>query len=150
MIYIKKLKMNNLKHKVKRKIQKIAIKYFRFFSLDEQFEHGDFENEGLSICKNLISREDSKLLISPISKKRYIKNDQKRIFIIFEPNRTLTIVNHQYSYTIDLHPKACERLIHIFDNEVESRRSAMEKEIKSNVKHSLSNIYKSLINEETI
>jgi hypothetical protein len=133
--------MKNLKHKIKRKIQKIAIKYFKLFSLDEQFEHGDFENEGLSICKNLISREDSKLLISPISKKRYIKNDQKRIFIIFESNRTLTIVNHQYSYTIDLHPKACE---------VESRRSAMEKEIKSNVKHSLSNIYKSLINEETI
>ena len=74
------------------------------------------------------------MLISPISQKRYIKNDHKRIFIIFEPNRTLTIVNHQYSYTIDLHPKACERLVHIFDNEVENRRSAMELEIKSNVK----------------
>ena len=47
--------MENLKHKVKRKIQKIAIKYLKLFSLDQQFEHGDFENEGLSICKNLIS-----------------------------------------------------------------------------------------------
>lgn len=140
--------MTKYSHKIKRWFQKIAIKYIKLLSPDNQFEHGDFENEGLSICKNLISREDSKLLISPISKKRYIKNDQKKIFIIFELNRTLTIVNHQYSYTIDLHPKACERLIHIFDNEVESRRSAMELEIKSNVKHSLSNIYKTLINEE--
>lgn len=142
--------MKSFKHKIKRQLQKVAIKYIKYFSLDKEFKHGDFENEGLSICKNLISREDSKLLISPISQKRYIKNDHKRIFIIFEPNRTLTIVNHQYSYTIDLHPKACERLIHIFDNEVENRRSAMELEIKSNVKHSLSNIYKSLINEEKI
>lgn len=137
-------------HKIKRWIQKVSIKYHRMFSIDKDFEHGEFENEGLSICKNLISKEESKLLISPISKKRYIKNDDKKIFIIFEPTRTLTIVNHQYSYTIDLHPKACERLIHIFDNEVESRRSAMEMEIKSNVKHSLSNIYKNLINEKNV
>jgi hypothetical protein len=140
--------MKTFKHKIKRWLQKLAIKYLKIFSLDKEFEHGEFENEGLSICKNLISKEESKLLISPISKKRYIKNDDKKIFIIFEPTRTLTIVNHLYSYTIDLHPKACERLIDIFDNEVESRRSAMEMEIKSNVKHSLSSIYKNLINEK--
>jgi hypothetical protein len=44
--------------------------------------------------------------------------------------------------------KSHERLIRMFDMEVEIRRNIMESEIRSNIKHSLSNIYKNLVNEQ--
>jgi hypothetical protein len=44
--------------------------------------------------------------------------------------------------------KSHERLIRMFDMEVEARRSVMEAEIRSNIKHSLTNIYKNLVNEQ--
>jgi len=133
-------------HNFKRFFQKIALKVIRMMDQNNSYEHSEFEKESMSICKNLINKESSKLLISPISKKRYIKNDNKKIFIIIE-SRLLTIVNHNYSYNIELHPKVYDLLTLIFDNEVEKRRQVMENEIKSNVKHSLSNIYNNIINE---
>ncbi len=133
-------------HNFKRFFQKIALKVIRMMDHNNSYEHSEFEKESISICKNLIHKESSKLLISPISKKRYIKNDNKKIFIIIE-SRLLTIVNHNYSYNIELHPKVYDLLTLIFDNEVEKRRQVMENEIKSNVKHSLSNIYNNIINE---
>lgn len=145
---INHLKLINMdfNHKIKRLLQKVALKSIRLLNHDNPSERGEYEKESLSICKNLMNKESSKLLISPISQKRYIKNDEKRIFIIIE-NRLLTIVNHNYSYNIHLHPKSYDRLIIIFDNEVEKRRQIMEDEIRSNVKHSLTNIYNNIINE---
>jgi hypothetical protein len=107
----------------------------------------NFNTESFAICKRLISKRETTLLISPISGKRYIKSDDNQLFIIIE-NYQLTIVNHQYSYNIDIQGKAYERIAQIFDAEVESRREGMEKEIRSNVKHSLSNIYNNLLNEK--
>ena len=49
----------------------------------------------------------------------------------------MTIVNHNYSYNIDIWGRPYEKLAHIFDHEVERRREKMEMEIKSNVKHLL-------------
>jgi len=60
----------------------------------------------------------------------------------------MTIVNHQYSYNIDIAGKSFEKISQVFDAEVEKRRENMEAEIRSNVKHSLSNIYKNLLNEK--
>ena len=60
----------------------------------------------------------------------------------------MTIVNHQYSYHIDIAGKSHERIAQVFDAEVERRREQMEAEIRSNVRHSLSNIYKNLLNEK--
>ena len=88
-------------------------------------------------------KESTVLLISPISGKRYIKSDDKNIFIIIE-HSLMTIVNHSYSYTVDIYGKPFLRLAKLFDQEVEKRRQEMEQEIRSNVKHSLSNIYENL------
>lgn len=87
------------------------------------------------------------MLMSPISGKRYIESDDKQLFIIIEHNQ-ITIVNHQYSYNINLWGKPMERLTKMFDIEVEKRREAMENEIRSNVKHSLSNIFKTIRREQ--
>lgn len=139
--------MKYLKHKFIRFFQKVGIKIIRASNKTDEPKHTEFEFECISICKNLIHKEKSKLLISPISGKRYIKSEDNQIFIIID-NRKITIVNHNYSYNIELNTKAFDRLIRIFDNEVEIRRQIMENEIRSNVKHSLSNIYKNITNEK--
>ena len=107
----------------------------------------NFEVESFAICKRLISKQETTLLISPISGKRYIKSDGNQLFIIIESHQ-MTIVNHQYSYNIDIAGKSFEKISQVFDAEVEKRREQMEADIRSNVKHSLSNIYKNLLNEK--
>ena len=135
-------------HKFRRAIQKMALFLNRLGSRYPNHEKiSDYERESLAICAKLIHDEENVLLLSPISGKRYIKSDKAQVFVIIE-NGLITIVNHQYSYNIDLWGKAMERIIRLFDVEVEKRRTQMENEIRSNVKHSLSNIYKSLVHEK--
>ena len=135
-------------HSIKRFAQRAAIKAIRITDPSKQeLVHSEYETEAFAICRNLINKRETTLLISPISGKRYIKSDDNQLFIIVELDQ-LTIVNHQYSYNIDIKGKAYERISRVFDNEVETRREKMEAEIRSNVKHSLSNIYKNLVNEQ--
>ena len=135
-------------HKFNRFLQRSAIKMIRMMNPDLRDKTKDnFEVESFAICKRLISKQETTLLISPISGKRYIKSDGNQLFIIIESHQ-MTIVNHQYSYNIDIAGKSFEKISQVFDAEVEKRREDMEAEIRSNVKHSLSNIYKSLLNEK--
>ena len=135
-------------HRFKRFFQRTAIKAIRLMNPDISDKSKDnFNAESFAICRRLISKRETILLISPISGKRYIKSDDNQLFIIIESHQ-MTIVNHQYSYNIDIAGKAYERLSQVFDAEVEHRREQMETEIRSNVKHSLSNIYKNLLNEK--
>jgi len=137
------MNLNNMKHKIRRILQLLAIKWLRIFAPRDTREPSAYEKECIAVCKALICQEDSVLLISPISGKRYIKSDDNQIFIIIQASQ-ITIVNHNYSYNIDIWGKALSRIVNMFDLEVEKRRDAMETEIRSNVKHSLSNIHKTL------
>ena len=135
-------------HKAKRFFQLVALKSMKALnsSQKEQETHSEYEKECIAVCKALMHKEDSTLLMSPISGKRYIKSHDDQLFIIIDKQQ-VTIVNHQYSYTIDIWGKPLERIVKNFDVEVEKRREIMETEIRSNVKHSLSNIYNTLSNE---
>jgi hypothetical protein len=135
-------------HGFKRQIQKIGIKVARILDPEKMHngERKDFDGEAFSICRRLIGKEESTLLVSPISGKRYIKSDDRQLYVIIEP-AMVTIVNHAYSYNIPLDGPGYLRIVKSFDNEVERRRELMEAEIRSNVKHSLSQIYKNIINE---
>jgi len=132
-------------HKTKRFFQLVALKSMRLMNAPQKANehHSDYEKECIAVCKALMHKEDSTLLMSPISGKRYIKSHDEQLFIIIDQHQ-VTIVNHQYSYTIDIWGKALERINRNFDVEVEKRREIMEMEIRSNVKHSLSNIFKTL------
>ena len=137
-----------MKHKFIRLFQRVAIKTIRLMNPDiSNGANKDYDVESFAICKRLISKDETTLLISPLSGKRYIKSDDNQLFIIIT-NHQMTIVNHQYSYNIDVAGKSYEKISQVFDAEVERRRELMESEIRSNVKHSLSNIYKSLSNEK--
>jgi len=134
--------------KLKHLFQKIGIKVVKTFGNPDAIgsQMSTYAVEATSICKRLISKEDTVLLLSPISGKRYIKSEDNQLFIIVETNQ-LTLVNHQYSYDIDITGKAHERIARIFDTEVERRREIMEMEIRSNVQKSLRTIYQNLSNE---
>jgi outer membrane cobalamin receptor len=136
-----------MKHKLKRFCQKTALKLFKVVNPKPDISLDEYEKESMAICKELIHQEDSTLLISPISGKRYIESYDSQLFIIIELKQ-LTIVNHQYSYNINIWDKTYNRISNLFDIEVEKRREKMENEIRSNVKHSLSNIYKNLVHEK--
>lgn len=92
------------------------------------------------ICKKLIHHTDSKLTIAPVSNKRYIKNDNKKMFVVIE-NNTIILINHVYSYTVYFEYNDHYRdLIKVFDEVVEKKRNELEMEIKSNIQHSLKRI----------
>ena len=135
-------------HKARRFVQKLALITLKAAkNKTTAQDKSDYERECISVCRALIHKEASVLLLSLISGKRYIKSHDDQLFIIIESN-LITIVNHQYSYNISIWGKPLETIIRMFDIEVEKRREAMEMEIRSNVKHSLANIFKNLSDEK--
>jgi hypothetical protein len=134
-------------HKFKRLSQLLAVKMYRSLNTSENSQSTDFECETLAICRSLIKRADSELLISPLSGKRFIKNANSQIYFIIQDGM-VDIINHTYSYNVRITLKAYQRLVKTFDMEVEARRQLMEDEIRSNVKHSLKSIFKTLSNEK--
>lgn len=135
-------------HKLKRLTQKLGIQIFRMLEPTKyQAPKGEYEVEALAICRKLAGRKSSTLLMSPISGKRYIRSKDNQIHVIID-GHLITIVNHSYSYVIPVEGRSHERLIRMFDLEVEVRREVMESEIRANIKHSLSNIYENLVNEQ--
>jgi hypothetical protein len=130
------------KHIFKRFLQRIAIDISRkmdYRSIDKS-SHG---KECFTICQKLISNPESELIVSPLTAKRYIKNDESSIFVIIQ-GRTVQIINHIYSYSIHLDDKTYERVIATFNHEQEKRCVKLESEAEVNIKHSLKNIINNL------
>lgn len=133
--------MNNIVHKFKRNLQKTTIRLIKLARPPQ--EKSAYERDAMNICKKLIAKPESKLLLTPLSVKRYIKNEDLGIAVIIE-NRSIQVINHIYSYTVFLDEKSWESLKSSFDFEVENRRELFEKEITENIKHSLRTIYKNI------
>lgn len=133
--------MKLILHKLKRLIQKYYISLSRFTT--PTIQKSKYEKDCIAICRKLISKEDTVLLLTPISKKRYIRNENHQIFVILE-GHSVKIINHVYSYTVFLEETEWNNIINTFDNEVERRREDFEKEIVSNIKHSLQNILQNI------
>jgi hypothetical protein len=69
-----------MKHKFIRLFQRVAIKTIRLMNPDiSNGANKDYDVESFAICKRLISKDETTLLISPLSGKRYIKSDDKSI-----------------------------------------------------------------------
>jgi hypothetical protein len=128
----------NLLHKLKRKIQKKYISLVRTLQYQNN-QKTIYESECISICKKLINKDGSVLLTTPISNKKYIRNEENDIFVILDSNN-VQVINHIYSYHVILSDKSWEFLTSHFNNEVERRRIEFEREITSNIQHSLKNI----------
>ena len=130
--------MKDYKHAFRRWIQSMYINSARKMDY-QRGNRTKYELDCISICKKLIDKPDSQLLITPLSNKKYIYNAANSIFITIEGN-TVNVINHKYSYTISIQDKSKEEILNHFNIVLENQRLKMEEEITSNIKHSLRNI----------
>jgi hypothetical protein len=107
-----------------------------------------YENDAIRITQKLINDKDSTMLISPLSGKKYIKNDKFGMYVILHSS-TIQIINHKYSYVVFISDKKYDKIINEFNIEVENRRQVFEKEILGNIQHSMKSIIKTLKDYET-
>lgn len=134
--------MKSYQHIFRRWIQSMYISVARHTDYERQFR-SKYETDCFSICNKLILMEDSILLMTPLSNKKYIKNDTHGIFITIDGNM-VNVINHKYSYTVVVSDKTKQQIVDLFNNVVEKQRLKMEEEITSNIKHSLKTIIKTL------
>jgi hypothetical protein len=134
--------MKEYKHAFRRWIQQMYINSVRKMDY-ERGSRTKYELDCLSICKKLIDKPNSQLLMTPLSNKRYIHNPTNSIFITIEGN-SINVINHKYSYTVLVQEKSKEEVIDYFNEVLEKQRLKMEEEITSNIKHSLRKILHTL------
>jgi hypothetical protein len=125
---------------------KISLRNVSKKSFVEQQEAKTNAKQCSFICRKLIHSQNSDLLIAPISRKKYIKNEQLGIFITMEEGE-ITITNHTYSYFIKLGDAEWIKLKDFFKKEMELRAMQMEKEMEYQIKHSLDTIYTKISTE---
>lgn len=136
------IKMKKLFHKLRRRFQKIHIRIIKNFEYDRSLQQR-YEIDAKNVCLKLLTKTNSHLLMTSISKKRYIKNDEFEVLVTID-NNIINIVNHQYSYTVFVTEKTRKLICDEFDKVIESQRQKMENEITSNIKFSLKNLSEKL------
>jgi hypothetical protein len=119
-----------------------------YLSLKERFDPTlpipEEEKITVEICKKLILDPESKLTFAPISGKRFIKNENKNMFVVIE-SHTINLINHVYSYSVYLSSQSDYKdSTQSFDGVLENKRQSLEDEIRSNIQHSLQTILKKL------
>lgn len=134
--------MNRTLHKIKRLIQSLVLKTIKSMDYSRE-KRSSYELECMIICKKMIRRPDSVLLLTPLTNKRYIKNDALSIFITIDGG-IVNVINHKYSYIVPMSERTMKEVTDMFNSTVENQRKKMEEEITSNIKHSLRDISDSL------
>ena len=100
--------MKSITHKFRRLIQSYVIYVIKSIDYGRE-KQSAYELDCLKICKKLISRPDSTLLLTPITNKRYIKNDGLGIFITIEGS-LIKVINHKYSYVVPMSDKSIKEV----------------------------------------
>jgi len=128
-------------HRFRRISQRLSIKMLKSFNPVEKlpFDVTSSEKDAALLFKKMLMKQDSELLISPISGKYFLKNDHKELLIILT-DYEMIVINHVFGYTIKISQKTHRSLYQAFVNEVEHRRTEMEMAFRKNVKHSLQSI----------
>jgi hypothetical protein len=129
-------------HMFRRKMQRNYIYVHRLLT-PKDTNTSQHENDAIRITSKLVNDMDSTMLISPLSGKKYIKNEKFGMYIILSSS-TVQIINHRYSYVIFISDKKYDKLINEFNVEVEKRRQFFEKEILGNINVSMKSILKNL------
>ena len=115
--------MKKLYLKIRRYFKKIYIKGLRY---SRPKIESRYEVIVLKICMNLIDDESSELLMTPITNKRYIKNESKNLFVTID-SVNVNIVNDHCAYSVFLNESLHTKLVDKFNEKIELKRSMMEK-----------------------
>ena len=122
--------------------------YRIFLSLKEKFDPTppipEEEKITIDICLKLLDDPNSKLTIAPLANKRFVKNEEKDMYIVIHEH-TINLINHVYSYSIYVSDsQAYVDIVNKFDKVLDEGRLKLEEEIKNNIQHSLSSILNKL------
>ena len=128
--------MKKLYLKIRRYFKKIYIKGLRY---SRPKIESRYEVIVLKICMNLIDDESSELLMTPITNKRYIKNESKNLFVTID-SVNVNIVNDHCAYSVFLNESLHTKLVDKFNEKIELKKFMMEKKITQNIKYSLRGI----------
>lgn len=122
--------------------------YKLFLSLKEKFDPSQpvpqEEKITIEICKKLLDDPNSKLTFAPLAEKRFIKNEEKDMFVVIHEH-TINLINHVYSYSIYVsNTSEYHELVGKFNQVLDRERLKLEDEIKLNIQHSLEQILNKL------
>ena len=123
-------------------LSKLLFKIYVFLKekFDPKYPISQEEIICTQICLKLINSSNSQLTMSPISNKRFIKNEDKDIFVIID-NRQISLINHVYGYNLVIEDDDMySDIVKNFDLTLEKRRLILENEMKENIRHSLQTI----------
>ena len=140
-----------MKNRIKRFFSRLKLKMYLWTKGPSrmiptyQEESLSYEKTCFKICLKVIQHKDTEFMIAPMSDKRYLKNDDMKIFITMT-DRRVEITNHVYNYNVKLNDRDWQRLIYIFDTETDKRRPKYESEVKSQITNSLHNILERISN----
>jgi len=140
-----------MENKIKRFFSRLKLKFYIWSKKSStiiptyQNEIISYEKTCFKICLKIIQHKNTEFMIAPMSDKRYLKNDDMKIFITMTDHR-VEITNHVYNYNVKLHDRDWERLTYIFDLEADKRRLNYEGEVNSQITNSLHNILERVSN----
>jgi len=120
--------------------QLIKLSYFITYGTVLVNEHKTKDEKvASSIVRKLINHKDSTFVVSALSQKRYIKNESLGLFVTLL-DRQVSITNHVYHYDVVLSNRDWSKLRRQYDLKNEEITLEYEKQIKSQISHSLSEI----------
>ena len=94
-------------HLFRRQMQRNYIYVQRLLTLKDS-NSSPYENDAIRITTKLVNDKDSTMLISPLSGKKYIKNEKLGMYIILSSS-TVQIINHKYSYVVFISDKKYDK-----------------------------------------
>jgi hypothetical protein len=131
--------MKKLFKRLWKTLQISFIRWYRDRLFQDTLENTPIQTTAINICRRVMHLQDSELLYAPMSQKRYIRNEELGIFIVINDNK-VDVVNHIYHYNVELPHGRINKIVRMFDTETELRRTTYEKEMMSQIGHSLSKI----------
>lgn len=125
--------------RLSRRIRVQLARFFRKISGESLTGKELSENEktAIRIFEKCVAREDSELLMAPLSDTFYVKTGEIYLILL---NQELRIINGKYSYDFPLASGPCERMRKRFRITLEQRRKKMEEKIVAKTKKSLQDI----------
>lgn len=117
------------------------------FGNDSLSQLSENEKTAVRIFDRCLQREESELLIAPLSDTVYVKTGE--IYLILQSNE-LRIINGKYSYDFNLPGVPCDKMRRRFRLEVEKRRKKMEERIIAKTKRSLQDILMEVSNISSV
>ena len=98
-----------------------------------------------SIFRVALKNEESELIFMPVVGKRIIKMEKHGIYIKLE-KFSISIINHQYNYMIEIPYPLYEKLITMFDNKMDADYQDEEKIMMNQIEVGIDKVLKSIMN----